>query len=404
MGLKKFLIVSAILMATFSYWIYDPLPPGYSSSSRRQFQVMSGMLKVTKFVSRVGSYLGFGSHAQLWRDIGEGMQKYMPKDDRLVLPGVDSSDTIFDGVPVRVYRPSDALNETLPAIVFYHGGGWTLGNIEGAEPISKRLCKETRTVVVSVEYRLAPEFPFPAAIDDCTTATKYFLKNAADFNADPKRVAVAGDSAGGNLAAAVSLSLRDEKFPIRIKLQVLIYPAVQFLDFNLPSMIQNKGGPILTRDMMTFFTAMYIDGNHDHENAYLDNRHVTKSFRQTIAKTYMNVEKLPKEFLSGYVKPDYPDGDEKLWNEVKGKMLNPYNSPLTADNFENLPDAYIFTANYDVLRDEGWLYAIKLKEAKNKVTIYNAEIGFHGIISFIGLFPEAELMFAEIKKFILDNL
>src|SRR6218665_855106 len=213
-----------------------------------------------------------------------------------------------------------------------------------------------------------------------------------------------GDSAGANLAAAISLRFRDEKFPLPIKLQVLIYPVVQGLDFNLPSIIQHKDGPFLTRDMMTFFTAMYIDWNLDNEVAYSDNRHVTKSFRQRIAKTYLNLEKLPKEYLSGYVQPDFPDGDEKLWNKLKGKLLNPYYSPLTADNLENLPEAYVFTANYDPLRDEGWLYAIKLKEAKNKVTIYNAEIGFHPIANFVGVLPEADLMFAEITKFVAANL
>jgi len=213
-----------------------------------------------------------------------------------------------------------------------------------------------------------------------------------------------GDSAGGNLAATVSLKLRDEKFPIPIKLQVLIYPVTQGLNFNLPSMIQNRDGPLLTRDMMTFFTAMYIDGNHDNEGAYSDNRHVTKSFRQEIAKTYMNLEKLPKEYLSEYVQPDFPDGDEKLWNKIKGKLLNPYYSPLAADNVENLPDAYVFTNKYDPLRDEGWLYAIKLKEAKNKVTMYNAEIGVHAFANFLGVLPEADLMFSEITKFVATNL
>ena len=169
-------------------------------------------------------------------------------------------------------------------------------------------------------------------------------------------------------------------------------------------MLQNWDGPVLRRAMMPFLTAMYIDGNHDNEDAYSNNRHVTKSFRQKIAKTYMNLEKLPKEFLSGYVQPDFPDGDEKLWNKIKGKFLNPYYSPLTADNLENLPEAYVFTANYDPLRDEGWLYAIKLREAKNKVTIYTAENGFHGVISYVGVLPEAYPMFQEIIKFIADNL
>ena len=215
---------------------------------------------------------------------------------------------------------------------------------------------------------------------------------------------ITGDSAGGNLAAVVSLRLRDEKFPIRIKLQVLIYPVTQCLDFNLPSMLLYRDGPLVNRAIITFFMGMYIDGNEDNTDAYYDNRHVTKSYRQNIAKTFMNLEKLPKEFLSGYVQPDFPVGDDKLWNEIKGKLLHPYCSPLAADNLENLPDAYVFTVTCDPLRDEAWLYAIRLKEAKNKVTIYNAENGFHGVISFIGQFPEAKPMFAEITKFISDNL
>ena len=206
------------------------------------------------------------------------------------------------------------------------------------------------------------------------------------------------------MAASIPVRLRDEKFPLHIKLQVLIYPVTQGLDFNLPSRIQNRDGPFLTRDMLTYFTAMYTDGNNDNERAYSENQHVPKSFRQEIAKTYMNLEKLPKEFLSGFIQPDFPDGDEQLWNEIKGKMLNPHFSPLTDDNLENLPEAYIFTGNYDPLRDEGWLYAIKLKEAKNNVTVYNAELGFHGVANFIGVLPEADLMFAEITKFVAANL
>src|SRR6218665_1749171 len=215
---------------------------------------------------------------------------------------------------------------------------------------------------------------------------------------------ITGDSAGGNLAAAVALRLRDEKFLNRIKLQGLIYPVLQGLDYFLPSMMQNLYGEVLGRHMGFFFKSMYLDDNDDNMSAYCYNRHVPKSFRKTIAKTYLNLEKLPKEYLYGYVQPDYPDGDEKLWNKIKGKLLNPYHSPLTANNLENLPEAYIFTTNYDALRDEGWLYAIRLKEAKNKVTIYNAENGFHGTISLISACPEVEPMFAEITKFILDNL
>lgn len=200
------------------------------------------------------------------------------------------------------------------------------------------------------------------------------------------------------------LRLRDERFPIPVKLQLLIYPWTQSLDFDLPSMIQNRDGPGLTRHMMAFFAATYTEGYENHLSDYAANRHVTRSVREQIAKTFLNLEKLPKEFLEGYKRPAYPEGDAKLWGEIKDRLLSPYHSPLAADNLENLPEAYVLTANYDPLRDEGYLYALRLREANNKVTLYNAENGFHGIVSFVEMFVEVKPIFAEITKFIREKL
>lgn len=201
------------------------------------------------------------------------------------------------------------------------------------------------------------------------------------------------------------LRLRDERFPIPIKLQLLIYPWTQSLDFDLPSMIRNRDGPMLTRDMMAFFAATYTEGYENHLSDYAANRHVTRSVRERIAKTFLNLEKLPKEFLEGYERPRaYPEGDERLWDEIKDRLLSPYHSPLTADNLENLPEAYVLTANYDPLRDEGYLYALRLREANNKVTLYNAENGFHGMANLLGMLPEVDHVFADLIRFIRERL
>src|SRR6476646_3066766 len=139
-------------------------------------------------------------------------------------------------IPVRVYTPV-ATEAALPGIVYLHGGGWVFMGIETHDSICRRLAKESGAVVVSVEYRLAPEDPFPAPLDDCYAATKWVVDHAADFDVDPARVAVAGDSAGGNLTAAVTLRARAAEEPALVA-QVLIYPATD-ASFGTPSYAAN---------------------------------------------------------------------------------------------------------------------------------------------------------------------
>ena len=199
------------------------------------------------------------------------------------------------------------------------------------------------------------------------------------------------------------MKLRDDGFTPAIKLQVLMYPVMQGLNFQLPSMMQNKDGPLLTRASMTYFLGMHMEGNAQRQQIYLDNEHVSPSFKKT-GMSHLDTDRLPKEYRKGYVKPNIETGDEAVWNDMKDRLLNPYWSPLTAESVENLPKTYLFTANFDPLRDEGVLYAIRLREAGNDITHVNSDIAIHGILSFVEEFEEAAVLFREMTTFILKNL
>eukprot|EP00013_Stygamoeba_regulata_P025407 CAMPEP_0177653848 /NCGR_PEP_ID=MMETSP0447-20121125/13970_1 /TAXON_ID=0 /ORGANISM="Stygamoeba regulata, Strain BSH-02190019" /LENGTH=255 /DNA_ID=CAMNT_0019157363 /DNA_START=810 /DNA_END=1578 /DNA_ORIENTATION=+ len=206
--------------------------------------------------------------------------------------------------------------------VFYHGGGWTFGNLHGSDHVLKLILLRANCVAVSVDYRLAPENRFPAAFDDSYEALRYVVNNAAALDIDPARIAVMGDSAGGNLAAAVSLKDRDEK-KNSVAFQVLIYPAM--LDrFNSTSYADNKDGPILTLEDMVEFWDNYRAPAHAH---------------------------------------------------------SPYFAPLRADSLAALPPALVMLAGRDVLHDDGQEYATRLQAAGVPVEVLEYPPAPHGLVS-----------------------
>ena len=222
-------------------------------------------------------------------------------------PVAESIDRTVPGsggdIPVRIYKPNNEVG--LPILVWFHGGGWVLGDLEMADPTARALSHRSGVIVISVDYRLAPEHRYPAAIDDCYAATLWAVQTASDFGGDPDRIAVGGDSAGGNLAAAVALRARDEG-TVKISHQLLVYP-VTLMDFTSDSYRDNAEGYLLTTKSMRWFWNHYIgpDGNSD----------------------------------------------------------DPYASPLAADDLSGLPNAHVITAEYDPLRDEGNAYAARLSDA-----------------------------------------
>ncbi len=227
---------------------------------------------------------------------------------------------------VRVYRPND--RSGIPVALYFHGGGWVIGNIDTHDNTCRRLAKSSGCVVVSVDYRLAPENPFPAAPEDCYAALSWVADSADTLRVDAKRIAVAGDSAGGNLAAAVSLMARDRGEP-KVAFQLLIYPATD-LGCDTASMRENAEGYFLTTAAMRWFWQNYVGADAER---------------------------------------------------------TPYNSPLSAESHADLPTAYIITAEYDPLRDEGELYGDKLMESGVPVRTRRYDGMIHGFASMAGVVP-----------------
>jgi len=224
-------------------------------------------------------------------------------------------------IPLRIYTPEG--DGPFPVCIYFHGGGWVVGNLDSQDGDCRVIANAARSVVVSVNYRHAPEHKFPAAADDAYRATQWAADNAGRLNGDADRLVVAGMSAGGNLAAVAAIMARDKGGP-RISYQLLIVPVTNYA-FDTRSYRENGDGYVLTREGMQWFWAHYLataaDGTH------------------------------------------------------------PYASPLRATNLEGLPPAFVRTAEYDPLRDEGQAYAERLREAGVAVS-YHCHEGmvhmFHG--------------------------
>jgi acetyl esterase len=232
---------------------------------------------------------------------------------------------------VRIYTPISTSSTVLPGLVFFHGGGFVLGDLDTHDDLCRVLCNESGFRVVSVDYRLAPEHPFPAAVDDCFAATHWIASNAAELGIEVGRLAVGGDSAGGNLAAVVAQLARSGGPAIAF--QLLIYPVAQLGAPDTPSMRENAKGYFLEKEGMDWFTRLYAP-NKDHRN------------------------------------------DPRL-------------SPLRCPDLSGLPPAYLITAGFDPLRDEGKAYADALDKAGVPVTYVNYPGMVHGFFSMRGFIPKA---------------
>jgi acetyl esterase len=229
-------------------------------------------------------------------------------------------------ISVRIYTPEG--KGPFPVLVFFHGGGWVIGNIETHDAICRSLTNLAGCITVSVDYRLAPEHKFPAAPEDCYAATQWVAANAATFNGDPTRIAVGGDSAGGNLAAVVALMARDRGGP-NLVYQLLIYPATDYYLPGTQSIQENAEGYLLTRDDMIWFLDHYLSGEED--------------------------------------------------------TTHPYAFPLKAGDLSGLAPAMVITAEFDPLRDEGEIYAFQMQKAGVEVTSRRYHGTIHGFVSLSGM-------------------
>ncbi len=247
-------------------------------------------------------------------------------------------------IPIRVYRPAGA--GLFPVLVFFHGGGWVIGDLESHDRPCRSLTNLSGCCVVSVDYRLAPEARYPAAADDCYAATQWVADNAGVLHVDASRIAVGGVSAGGNLAAVVSQVARDKGRP-EIKAQVLINPVTDF-NFETASYKENGAGFDLSEDAMRWFWDCYLES------------------------------------------PD--EGGQ------------PYASPLQAENLAGLPRALVITGEYDPLRDEGEAYGERLRAAGVPTTVTRYQGVVHGFVGHAPIVPEGRQALEQIGRELRDAL
>ena len=265
----------------------------------------------------------------LLRSISPPVEFYPPiyRIENREIPGSSGN------IPIRVYYPSEG--KDFPALVWFHGGGWVIGDLETAEFNCRKMANDVECVVISIDYRLAPETPFPGAIDDCFVATEWIFDNGVDIGIDMTRIAVGGDSAGGNLAACVAIRARDKNIPLVF--QLLIYPVTD-ADFNRPSYQEYAKGYFLTHDAMQWYMDYYV-----------------------------------------------PDVNKRNHPDV---------TPIHAEDLSDLPPAFIITAEFDPLRDEGEAYGNALMEAGVDVEIKRYEGMIHGFFNMLTEEPIDEIILA----------
>lgn len=237
-------------------------------------------------------------------------------------------------VPVRIYHPHAAQTQKiLPGLVYVHGGGWTIGDLDTHDVLCRSLCLQADVVVVSVDYRMGPEHKFPAAYDDTVAAFHWTVANADKLGIDPTRIAIGGDSAGGNLSAAACLGLRDDtSAKVKPAFQLLIYPATIMWP-DTASYHANGKGYMLTKESIAYYTENYLRDREDAKN----------------------------------------------WRA----------SPQLATSHANLPPAFVMTAGFDPLRDEGLMYADALSKSGVPSQYICFERQIHGFITMGRVMQEA---------------
>ena len=220
-------------------------------------------------------------------------------------------------------------------------------------------------------------------------------------------VLVPGDSAGGQLSAAVTLRMRemvDSGLPV-LKLQVLLYPGLQMFNLQSPSGQQNHDNAMLPIDIKPRALLLRILGNLRHSDVVAQNNHVIPAMKKQMSKTFVNVDDLPAKFINkDYTPWDTDHGNETVWRDLKDVLMNPYCCSLIAEDLTNLPAAYIFTGENDVIRDDGFWYAKRLRDAGVDVTHRAHPIAFHGIFNMLSVVDEAEECAEGVVQYIKDNI
>ncbi|XP_019495244.1 PREDICTED: arylacetamide deacetylase-like 3 [Hipposideros armiger] len=320
-------------------------------------------------------------------------------------PDVMVTDLRFGTIPVKLYQPKASSCTLRPGIVFYHGGGGIIGSLKTHHKICCRLSKESGSVVLSVGYRMVPQHKSPTLVKDCIAATIHFLKSLDKYSVDPARVVVAGESAGGGIAAIICQQIMDHPDLPKIRAQILIYAVLQLMDFQLPSSQQNKNVPLLREDFIFYCCLNYLDINSSWRSTILKRAHLPAKVWEKYEK-WLGPENIPERFKKrGYRQVSPAPLNEAAYLETN-VVLDVMNSPLIAEDevMSQLPEACIVSCEYDFLRDDSLLYKKRLEDSGVSVTWYHVEDGFHGVFNTLDMgyfqFPSSTKILNAIVDFL----
>nr|XP_057935063.1 arylacetamide deacetylase [Doryrhamphus excisus] len=382
-------IILFVALCSFSaYYIYEPIPE--EIEERWKLMLTNTFFRSLSHLADFSELVGLKDYMGVMYVITL-IENIVPVSDEHVTVTVEN----FDGVEVVLYQPKQqsGATELRRAVVYLHGGGWCLGSsrMSPYDLLARKLAIELNAVILSVEYRLAPAHHFPVPYEDVYRVVKHFLQIGVlrQFSVDPGRIAVSGDSAGGNLAAAVSQQLlKDPAQQVQLKAQALIYPVLQALDLNTPSYQQNQDMPILPRTLMVRFWSEYFTSDKAFFRAMMTNTHnnpESSGLLKFVNWSAFLPETYHKKY--NYSAPAVVQGEagqEFKTGAPSRSLADPRASPLLVPDaaLRSLPKAYILTCEYDVLRDDGIMYVTRLRSAGVEVTHEHYDTGFHGALMF----------------------
>ncbi|EHB15221.1 Arylacetamide deacetylase [Heterocephalus glaber] len=373
-----YLLIVVVLVA---FYIHGTLPGNFDEPWKLMW--FNIRLKIFVHLGTFLEFLGLYNFLDLLA-VTTALNEVPPTSDE----NVSVIETKFDNTPVRVYVPKRKA-ETLRRAVFYiHGGGFCSGSaaLHNYDLLSRWTAEKLDAVVVSCNYRLTPKYHFPLQFEDVYNALRWFLsKNVLEsYGINPEKVCVSGDSAGGNLAAAVTQQqLQDPDVKIKVKMQSLIYPALQAFDLDSPSYREYSHMPTLSKSLLVRLMSEYITTDRSLERAMLSNQHVSAESSHLFK--FVNWSSLlPERFRKGHIYNNPIYGSSELSQKYPG-ILDVRAAPLLADDskLRGLPLTFVLTCQCDVLRDDGLMYVTRLRNAGVQVTHKHIEDGFHGAFALL---------------------
>ncbi|EDM14842.1 similar to hypothetical protein C130079G13 (predicted) [Rattus norvegicus] len=361
-----------------AYYIYIPIPENVEEPWK--VRIIDAGMKISSLTATWLENMGLMKFEEFF-GILMGIQDTKAVSDE----NITVIDTDFNDIPVRLYLPKRESERKRPAVIYIHGGAFILGSFKMLpyDSMNRWTANKLDAVVIAPDYRLAPQYLFPAALEDCVLVTKFFLQDKvlAKYRVDPTRICISGDSSGGTLAATVTQLLQDDpEYKNKIRAQTLLYPGLQALDTLMPSFREYEHGPFLTRKVAIKMTCLYLSEDKELPKTILRNAHVPKESRH-LFKFVNWSDFLPEKYKKNHVYTEPVLG--KLSASHPG-LVDSRVSPLLVNDsqLQKLPLTYILTCEHDILRDDGLIYVTRLRNVGVTFTHDHIEDGIHGAVSF----------------------